>query len=83
MCNHKKVCKGGEMPDRNCRTCRHCVPAQEETWICSGFDKPIALSKNEQITSAVVCDGYQPHAIFIPENNEVMKFNLDSKLNLK
>lgn len=83
MCNHKSVCKGGAMPDRNCRTCRHCVPAQEETWICNGFDKPLALPKNEQITRAVVCDGYQPHAIFIPENNEVMKFSLDSKLNLK
>ena len=72
MCNYKPVCKGGKLPDRNCRTCRHSVACVKDTWVCEKFDK--TLTKDEQITNAVTCNGYEPHAIFLPDS--VVEINL-------
>lgn len=68
MCSMKPVCKGGKLPDRNCRTCRHAVPAQDETWLCSGFAESTVLTKADQQVRAQACGSYQPHAIFLPDS---------------
>lgn len=72
MCNYKAVCKGGKLPDRNCRTCRHSVACMKDIWVCEKFNQ--TLTKDEQITNAVVCDGYEPHEIFLPDS--VVQINL-------
>lgn len=72
MCKHKPVCKGGQLPERNCRTCRHSVACVKELWVCNKLDK--TLTKQEQIDTAKVCDGYEPHAIFLPDS--IVQINL-------
>ncbi len=72
MCSKKPVCKGGKLPERNCRTCRHSVACVKDVWVCEKFDK--TLTKDEQLTNAKTCDGYEPHAIFLPDS--VVQINL-------
>lgn len=64
MCSYKGVCKGGKLPERNCRTCRHSVACQKDTWVCEKLNK--TLTKGQQITEAKTCEGYEPHEIFLP-----------------
>jgi len=66
MCNYKPVCKGGKLPERNCRTCRHSVACKKDMWVCKKFDK--ALTKQQQIEEALSCTGYEPHEIFLSES---------------
>lgn len=72
MCSYKPVCKGGKLPERNCRTCRHSVACQGDTWVCEKLNK--TLTKQMQLTEADVCDSYQPHEIFLPDS--VVEINL-------
>lgn len=66
MCSYKPVCKGGKLPDVNCRTCRHSVACKADTWVCEKFNE--TLDRQQQQTRAVVCDGYEPHLIFLAES---------------
>lgn len=34
-CNFKDICHKGERPEKNCRSCRNCMPTDNATWTCS------------------------------------------------
>lgn len=34
FCDMRQVCFDREPPDRNCRSCRHCLPLKDGTWHC-------------------------------------------------
>ena len=34
-CDYKTLCKGKELPQRNCRTCLHSTPVSDGEWTCS------------------------------------------------
>lgn len=33
-CHQKGICFDGEIPEKNCRSCRNCMPTQDATWTC-------------------------------------------------
>lgn len=35
QCDYHSVCHGDDMPDKNCRTCRHSKPGDKAKWICT------------------------------------------------
>lgn len=34
-CHLKKICHEGEQVEKNCRSCRNCIPTENATWTCS------------------------------------------------
>lgn len=35
FCHVTDICHKGEMPEKNCRSCRNCMPTDDATWTCS------------------------------------------------
>lgn len=35
FCVYTGICHKGEMPEKNCRSCRNCMPTDNATWTCS------------------------------------------------
>ena len=33
-CHQKGICFDGEIPEKNCRSCRNVLPTQDATWTC-------------------------------------------------
>ena len=34
-CHQKGICHNGEVPEKNCRSCRNAMPTNDATWTCS------------------------------------------------
>ena len=47
ICDHKAVCHGTDLPERNCRTCAHAAVADNKTWTCKAKGKN--LTEEEQL----------------------------------
>ena len=35
FCHQKDICHNGEIPEKNCRSCRNSMPTENATWTCS------------------------------------------------
>jgi hypothetical protein len=76
FCDHKDVCHGKALPDRNCRTCAHAVPLENGLWEC---DLPVCVEclKPQKLTSSGwVCDNRHGgadsiHDLITPEKQRV------------
>jgi hypothetical protein len=55
MCCHAKVCHAGELPEVNCRSCKHAVPADNKEWFCEVHNANIP----EHIIPEA-CNSYEP-----------------------
>jgi hypothetical protein len=40
-CDMKGICHGGDLPEKNCRSCLMCIPIADAAWHCNRFDKVI------------------------------------------
>lgn len=49
FCPHKDVCHGKDLPNFNCRTCRHSSPGKDAEWSCGMHEK--ALTFEDQLKS--------------------------------
>jgi hypothetical protein len=63
MCHLSGICFRGELPEKNCRSCKHAYPGKDATWICNlpiepiGEGADVVLSRE---TIAVGCDHWKP-----------------------
>lgn len=42
FCPFAGACHGGELPERNCRTCMHSTPTPNGTWTCERYKVPLS-----------------------------------------
>lgn len=54
-CNFREVCHKGELPEKNCRSCKLAVAGANKTWICTKWN---AVIPPEHIATG--CDGWVP-----------------------
>ena len=47
FCDHKAVCHGTALPERNCRTCVHVKVGDNKTWTCTAHGRD--LSEEDQL----------------------------------
>ena len=59
FCDHWDNCHGGELPERNCRTCMHSTPTDDGEWLCEHGKDTWAISLETQM---VGCSSHR----FIP-----------------
>jgi hypothetical protein len=38
FCTYSGICHNGELPERNCRSCRNCSPVPDAKWFCSHYN---------------------------------------------
>lgn len=43
FCDHRPVCHLGAPPERNCRTCRYSVPAEDGNWWCTNEERRMKM----------------------------------------
>lgn len=55
ICTHINICHNGELPEVNCRSCKHAVPADNKEWFCEIHAQNIP---KEKIIEA--CTSYEP-----------------------
>ena len=53
FCDHKAVCHGTDLPEKNCRTCVHAAVGDESTWVCTAHNRN--LTEAEQLAA---CPSY-------------------------
>jgi len=53
FCDERPVCKLNAEPHRNCRTCKHSMPAPNKEWVCNNQMDTPALSKDEQLAACI------------------------------
>ncbi len=54
-CHHKPICFDGEVPERNCRSCRNASPVEDAQWKCALHDAIIP-----QDFIPIACDKWLP-----------------------
>lgn len=77
LCDQKGVCKGGELPHKNCRTCAFAVPKEDDIWTCTFHKKD--MTTKEQWHNAESCSDYAMHDVF----NEAQSKHTPVAFNLK
>lgn len=55
MCPHTKVCHEGALPEVNCRSCKHAVPADNKEWFCEVHNANIPKNVIPE-----ACSSYEP-----------------------
>lgn len=48
FCDYKLICHSGEKKEKNCRTCRHSVPIEGFTWLCTKFNYPLTQTEQKR-----------------------------------
>ena len=61
FCDHKPVCKLGDAPERNCRTCEHANIVPDGTWRCDLDINNKPRDKHEQLAG---CSDYTMASLF-------------------
>ena len=74
FCPHNKVCHDTQLPNINCRTCEHAMPAKDKKWSCNLHEKILNNTQQRQ-----ACPDHRYIFNLVPEVKQPEYENLSSE----